>query len=73
MIDGVELPDCDGNLETVLDHVERGERDDLRQAGLAHVDVHSDAVAARKRTFLLVCIKIQLLFHYPERNGVSER
>ena len=51
MIDGVELPDCDGNLETVLDHVERGERDDLRQAGLAHVDVHSDAVAARKGYF----------------------
>ena len=51
MIDGVELPDCDGNLETVLDHVERGERDDLRQAGLAHVDVHSDAVAARKEYF----------------------
>ena len=46
VISRVQLPDPDRLLKAVLNHVERGEGDDLRQAGLAHVDVHPDVVAA---------------------------
>ena len=40
----IELPNPDGFFQTVLDHVEWREGDDFRQAGLAHVDVDTDAV-----------------------------
>lgn len=45
MVVGIELPDPDWFFQTVLDHVEWCEGDDLRQAGLAHVDIDTDAVA----------------------------
>ena len=47
VIDWVQLPHDDGHVEAVLDHEERREGDDLRQAGLAHVVVHTDAVATK--------------------------
>ena len=40
----IELPNPYGFFQTVLDHVEWREGDDFCQAGLAHVDVDTDAV-----------------------------
>jgi len=48
LIDGIQLPNDHRNLEAILDHVERGEGDDFGQAGLGHVDVDANVVAAAK-------------------------